>query len=128
MSKRLKLGSDMALEEAVRTARHRKTISLDILGIFGMDILVGNHMLNVQPKKSQVADVLGKANMSVLVTQVTHTFYQQVIKVTICSQKYVLVAEVEADHSQEPPHSSTGVLYPLKESQILNTNFLNGTV
>lgn len=109
MSKRLKLGSDMALGEA---ARHSKTVLLDTVGIFGIDLLVGSHMLNVQPKKSQVADVLGKANMSALVTQVTHTLYLQIIRVMICFQKYVFVAEVEADHGQEPPHSLTGVIIP----------------
>lgn len=46
MSKRLELGSDMVLEEAVTAARHSKSISLP-----GLDILVGIHMLHVQPKK-----------------------------------------------------------------------------
>lgn len=86
MSKRLKLGSDMVLEEAVTAARHSKSISLDILGIFGMDILVGIHMLNFWPEEVTGADVLGKANMSALVTQVTHTLYLQIVKVTICSR------------------------------------------
>lgn len=48
ISKRLKLGSDMVLEEAVTAARHNKSILLDILG---MDILVDIYMLNVWPKE-----------------------------------------------------------------------------
>lgn len=109
MRKRLKLGSDVVLEEAVTAARHSKSI---LLGILGMDILVGIHVLNVWPKEVTSADVLGKANMSALVTLVTHTLYLQTIRVTIFSQKYVLVAEVEAGHGQEPPHSLTEIILP----------------
>lgn len=63
-------------------------------------------------KKSQVADDLGKANTSALVTVVTHTLYLQIVRVTIFFQKYVLAAEVEAYRGQEPPHSLTGVIVP----------------
>lgn len=56
----------MVLEEAVTAARHSKSILLDILGILGMDVLVGIHMLNFQPEEVTSADVLGKANTSAL--------------------------------------------------------------
>lgn len=102
MSKRLRLGSDMVLEEAVTAARHSKSISLP-----GMDILVGSHMLNVQPKKVTSCPCSRKSQ-HVCTCYLGDTFYLQIVRVTY--QKYVLVAAVEADHGQEPPHSLTGVI------------------
>lgn len=69
MSEGLQLDSNLMLKEAVKAARHTKSITLS-----GLDMSVGIHMLNTPPKKSQPADVLGKANTSAVVTQgLTHT-------------------------------------------------------
>lgn len=109
MWKRLKLGSDMVLEEVVTAARHSKSILLDIL----WHAWQGHTRRH--PHVEHPAKRIHKcrcSNTSALVTQVTHTLYLQTVRVTVCSQKYVLVAEVEAGHGQEPPHSLTGVILP----------------
>lgn len=63
MSERPQLDSDLMLGEAVTAARHTRTIALS-----GVDMPVRHHLLNIPPKKSQPADVLGKNKTSALVT------------------------------------------------------------